>query len=192
MPRRLEARPFFRPDREELRYLPECPRRIGNALYWVSIQYAADRPAGGLNRLDLATRENVHYALPGRPGFFAETDDPGLLVIGLERRLVHFDLARGEITETLAEHPRRRAGDHQRRHRHPRRPDLRHQAPGVQPAHRRAVSLRQRDARGARTARRAGLLQREVLRWRPADRYRHASPKRSPSTATMARSTPRA
>jgi sugar lactone lactonase YvrE len=105
MPRRLEARPFFRPDSEDLRYLPECPRRIGNALYWVSIQYAADRPDGGLNRLDLATRENVHYALPGRPGFFAATDDPGVIAIGLERRLVHFDLARGEITETLASIP---------------------------------------------------------------------------------------
>jgi sugar lactone lactonase YvrE len=105
MARRLEARPFFRPDREDLRYLPECPRRIGNALYWVSIQYAADRPLGGLNRLDLATGENTHYPLPGRPGFFAETSDPGALVIGLERRLVQFDVARGEIVETLAAIP---------------------------------------------------------------------------------------
>ncbi len=105
MPRRLEARLFFRPDREELRFLPECPRRIGNALYWVSIQYAADQPRGGLNRLDLATHENRHYPLPARPGFFDTTDDPGVIVIGLERRLVHFDLARGEITETVAAIP---------------------------------------------------------------------------------------
>jgi sugar lactone lactonase YvrE len=78
---------------------------IGNSLLWVSIQYGADQPRGGLNILDLATRENRHHPLPGRPGFFAQTADPALLVIGLERRLVHYDLARGQITETLATLP---------------------------------------------------------------------------------------
>ena len=103
MPRRIEALPFFQPDREELRFLPECPRVIGNTLLWVSIQYAADQPRGGLNCLDLTTGENAHYPLPGRPGFFAETTDPGVLVIGLERRLVLYDMARAAITETLAD-----------------------------------------------------------------------------------------
>jgi hypothetical protein len=73
MPRRVEARPFFAPSLEELRYLPECPRVIGGSLVWISIQYAADQPRGGINVLDLASRENVHHALPGRPGFFVET-----------------------------------------------------------------------------------------------------------------------
>ena len=77
MPKRVEARPFFRPALEEQRYLPECPRVIGGSLVWISIQYAADRPRGGINVLDLASRENVHHALPGRPGFFAETGEPG-------------------------------------------------------------------------------------------------------------------
>ncbi len=102
MPRRIEAHPFFRPDREELRYLPECPRVFGNSLIWISIQYAADQPRGGINVLDIASGQNVHHPLPGRPGFFAETDHPGKLVIGLERRLVLFDLARAEIVDTLA------------------------------------------------------------------------------------------
>ena len=105
MPRRIEARPFFVSDREELRFLPECPRVIGNSLFWVSIQYAADQPTGGLNCLDLSTGVNVHHPLPGRPGFFAETADPGVLVIGLERRIVLYDVARAVIIETLAHVP---------------------------------------------------------------------------------------
>jgi hypothetical protein len=44
MPKRVEARPFFRPAAEEQRYLPECPRVRGRSLLWISIQYAADRP----------------------------------------------------------------------------------------------------------------------------------------------------
>ena len=105
MPRRIQAVPFFRPATPELRYLPECPRVIGNSLLWVSIQYAADQPRGGLNVLDLATGENCHHPLPGRPGFFAETADPALLVIGLERRLVLYNLARAQITGILATLP---------------------------------------------------------------------------------------
>jgi sugar lactone lactonase YvrE len=105
MPRRVEAVPYFRPALEEQRYLPECPRVIGDSLVWVSIQYAADRPTGGLNVMDLSSRENVHHALPGRPGFFAETGEPSVLLVGLERRLVLYDLNRGAVTETLAHIP---------------------------------------------------------------------------------------
>src|SRR5450759_2208670 len=46
MPKRVEARSFFRPALEEQGYLPECPRVIGGSLVWLSIQYAADRPWG--------------------------------------------------------------------------------------------------------------------------------------------------
>jgi sugar lactone lactonase YvrE len=114
MPKRVEARPFFRPGLEELRYLPECPRVIGGRLVWISIQYAPDRPRGGINVLDLACRENVHHPLPGRPGFFAETaamgepgepGEPGVLLVGLERRLVLYSLNRRAVTETLAHVP---------------------------------------------------------------------------------------
>jgi sugar lactone lactonase YvrE len=55
--------------------------------------------------LDLGSRENVHHPLPGRPGFFAETATPGVLLIGLERRLVLYDLNRRAVTETLAHIP---------------------------------------------------------------------------------------
>ena len=105
MPKRVEAVPFFRPALEEHRYLPECPFVIGESLVWISIQYAKDRPQGGINVLDLATRENVHHPLPARPGFFAETAIPGVLLVGLERRLVLYDLNRRAITETLAHIP---------------------------------------------------------------------------------------
>jgi sugar lactone lactonase YvrE len=105
MPKRVQAVPFFRPALEELRYLPECPFVIGESLVWISIQYAKDRPQGGINVLDLATRENVHHPLPARPGFFAETAVPGVLLVGLERRLVLYDLNRRAITETLTHIP---------------------------------------------------------------------------------------
>jgi sugar lactone lactonase YvrE len=105
MPKRVVALPFYRPALEEQRYLPECPRVIGESLIWISIQYSADRPHGGLNVLDLGSRENVHHPQPGRPGFFAETATPGVLLIGLERRLVLYDLNRRAVTETLAHIP---------------------------------------------------------------------------------------
>jgi sugar lactone lactonase YvrE len=105
MIQRIVAEPFFRPETEELRYLPECPRMAGGKLIWVSIQYGPDSQEGGLNVLDLGTRTNRHHPLPGRPGFFVETDRPGELVIGLERRLVRYDLAATRIVETLAHLP---------------------------------------------------------------------------------------
>ena len=105
MPKRVEAVPFFRPALEEQRYLPECPFVIGESLVWICIQYAKDRPQGGINVLDLFTRENIHHPLPGRPGFFAETAVPGVLLVGLESRLVLYDLNRRAITETLAHIP---------------------------------------------------------------------------------------
>jgi L-arabinonolactonase len=105
MPKRVEAVPFFRPALEEQRYLPECPRVIDESLVWISIQYAADRPHGGINVTDLFSRENVHHPLSGRPGFFAKTADPAVLLVGLERRLVLYDLNARAITETLAHIP---------------------------------------------------------------------------------------
>ncbi len=116
MPKRVVALPFYRPALEEHRYLPECPRVIGDSLVWISIQYSADRPQGGLNVLDLGSRENVHHPLPGRPGFFVETAAPGVLLIGLERHLVLYDLNRRAVTETLAQPPVHPRGRPQRDH----------------------------------------------------------------------------
>jgi sugar lactone lactonase YvrE len=106
MPARTTARPFFRPESAKLRYLPESPRMIGGKLFWVSIQYSEEEATGGLNVLDLATRENVHHPLPGRPGFVAPAaGDPDEVVLGLERQLVRFHVPTARIAATLAELP---------------------------------------------------------------------------------------
>lgn len=101
----FSAQPFFEPTSEDLRFLPEGPRVLRNfnqshMLGWVAIQHAADRPVGSFNLLDLASRENRSIPLPGRPGFFAETTHPGVVLVGLERRLVLLDLTTGALTET--------------------------------------------------------------------------------------------
>src|SRR5438128_296288 len=102
MPPRTVAQPFFRPSSAELRYLPECPRQLRGTsqLAWIAIQNGPDDPYGSLNILDLVTLQNRTYPLPGRPGFFVETERPGVLLVGLERRLVLYDLARSAITAT--------------------------------------------------------------------------------------------
>ncbi|HTS65891.1 MAG TPA: SMP-30/gluconolactonase/LRE family protein [Candidatus Acidoferrales bacterium] len=105
MPQRITASPFFRPDTAELRYLPESPRIVDGRLYWVSIQYGPDSRQGGLNVLDIATRTNRHHPLPGRPGFIADTGQPGELLIGLENRLVRYNMPARQVTATLATIP---------------------------------------------------------------------------------------
>ncbi len=92
---RIVARPFYRPPSAELRYLPECPRQLRdtNRLAWVAIQHGPDAANGSLNVLDLGTMQDRSYPLPGRPGFFAETPDPDIVTIGMERRLVRLQPA---------------------------------------------------------------------------------------------------
>ncbi|MCX6599468.1 MAG: hypothetical protein NTV70_24200 [Acidobacteria bacterium] len=102
----LTARVLLDPLREELRFLPECPRLLRNypapypVLGWVAIQHSADSIVGSLNLLRLDTLSNTCFLLPGRPGFFAETQEPGVLIVGLDRRLVLFDLDTNQLTET--------------------------------------------------------------------------------------------
>src|SRR5438046_3057702 len=104
--RQFVARPIYRPRSEELRFLPECPRVLRNlpgassVVGWVAIQHGVEQRTGSINLLDLATGQNTSFALPGRPGFFVETRRPGTLLIGLERRLVLFDLLEARLTET--------------------------------------------------------------------------------------------
>lgn len=50
--------------------------------------------------LDLETGTGESLPLPGRPGFLAETERPDTLLVGLDRRLVLFDLATRTIEET--------------------------------------------------------------------------------------------
>ena len=106
MPERLIARPFFRPPTAELRHLPECPRQLRDGrLGWVAIQHGPESTIGSFNVLDLSTLENRTFPLPGRPGFFVETEEPDVLLIGLERRLVLFDWKSGCVTRTIAAIP---------------------------------------------------------------------------------------
>jgi sugar lactone lactonase YvrE len=97
----IHAEPFYEPQTEALRYLPEGPRILrnypGRKLGWVAIQHAADDPNGSVNMLDLETRENRSFPVSGRPGFLVETTRPGMVLLGLERRLVTFDLTSGEV-----------------------------------------------------------------------------------------------
>jgi sugar lactone lactonase YvrE len=75
---------------------------VGGQLIWITIQYSPDSPEGGLNILDLGSRTNEHHPLSGRPGFFVTTPQEGVLIVGLERRLVRYNLASRRILETLA------------------------------------------------------------------------------------------
>lgn len=105
-PPKFVARPFFEPSDESLRFLPEGPRVLrnhpagGTSLGWVAIQHASDAKTGSINVLDLASGRNTSFPLPGRPGFFAETTKPGVVLVGLERRLALFDLVSGSLDET--------------------------------------------------------------------------------------------
>lgn len=105
--RRFEARLLYTPPTEQLRYLPEGPRLLQNSgdprphlLGWVAIVHELGGRAGSLNILDLDTLTNQSIDLPGRPGFFAETDEPGVVVVGLERRLVLVNLHSRVVEET--------------------------------------------------------------------------------------------
>lgn len=61
-------------------------------LGWVAIQESFEELHGSMNLLNLRTMVNDVHPLPGRVGFFAETDRPGVVVVGLERSLVLYDL----------------------------------------------------------------------------------------------------
>jgi sugar lactone lactonase YvrE len=105
-PPRFVAKPFFEPPSEALRFLPEGPRVLQNhphgpgLLGWVAIQHAADLKEGSLNVLNLSSGENHAITLPGRPGFFCETQRPGIVLVGMERTLIYCNLLTGGIEET--------------------------------------------------------------------------------------------
>jgi len=108
IPRYVATR-FFEPPSEELRFLPEVPRLLrnypagGQRVAWSSIQHSASVKEGSINVLDLMSGEHRNFPLPGRPGFFAETTQPGILLVGLDRRLVYCDLLTGGFEETQIE-----------------------------------------------------------------------------------------
>lgn len=94
------AHPFFSPASEELRFLSEGPTPLDPAtwpgedrlLAWVGIQHGETSTVGSVNLLNLETKENRSFPLPGRPGFVAQTNQAGVLLVGMERELVLLDL----------------------------------------------------------------------------------------------------
>lgn len=95
-----ECRILLTPASDALRFLPEGPYSIGNhRVSWVAIQHAADSTVGSINILDLTSRTNQSYALPGRPGFAFPTDQDGVFVAGVERSLGLFDIQKQSWTE---------------------------------------------------------------------------------------------
>ena len=105
-PPRYIAKPFYAPPSEALRFLPEGPRLLQNhpdgkgLLGWVAIQHASDLLEGSINVLNLASLKNHSIPLPGRPGFFCETQRPGIVLVGMERTLIYCNLLTGAIEET--------------------------------------------------------------------------------------------
>lgn len=75
----------------------------GIKLGWVAIQHGAGSKEGSINVLDLITGSNRTLTMNGRPGFFAETTKPGVVVVGLEHKLVCFDLVTGTLGQTIAQ-----------------------------------------------------------------------------------------
>lgn len=91
-----EAELLFRPESDALRFLPEGPQACGEGqLSWVAIQHGGASSNGSLNILDLTTRTNTSYDLPGRPGFAFPCSRPGQFVVGQERELGLFDVTDG-------------------------------------------------------------------------------------------------
>lgn len=91
------AEPLLDTADDDLGYLPEGPVSCGEGLVsWVAIQHGADAVLGSLNELNLATGENRCWPLPGRPGFAFPTEQPGLFLVGIERRVHLFDRTTGE------------------------------------------------------------------------------------------------
>lgn len=93
----VETEVVFRPDSDALRFLPEGPYSLGaGRVSWVGIQHGADSTNGSINILDLTSRTNQSFELPGRPGFAFPTDRPGVFVTGLERSVGLFDTGNGQ------------------------------------------------------------------------------------------------
>ena len=98
------AVPWFTPDSESLRFLPEGPYRCpDDMLSWVAIQHGKDATVGSLNLLNPQDRTNQSFVLDGRPGFAFPTDRAGEFLIGLERSVVLYDTDRGEAEEIVGD-----------------------------------------------------------------------------------------
>ncbi len=100
-PRIWDTELLYRPDTDELRFLPEGPRALGGEwISWVAIQHGAEAVTGSLNKLNLSTGRNISHPLRGRPGFAVPTSSESTFLVGMERELVLYDTA-SDRYETL-------------------------------------------------------------------------------------------
>jgi len=82
---------YFTPEDRELRYLPGGPQLISGTdptnpvMGWVGVRNhgGVRRLSGTLNLLNMASKVNVSYKMPGTIGFFVQTDKPGVYVSGI-------------------------------------------------------------------------------------------------------------
>ncbi len=87
-----EAEVLYRPDSEELRFLPEGPYPCGpNRFSWVAIQHGAASQIGSLNIFDISSGQSESFELDGRPGFAFSTNQVDTFVIGIERQVRLFN-----------------------------------------------------------------------------------------------------
>jgi sugar lactone lactonase YvrE len=92
-----DAEVLFHPDAGELGFLPEGPYPLGEGrMLWVAIQHGETAVRGSLNVLDLESRRNRTFALPGRPGFAFPTTDPQVFLIGCEKQVGFYRPESGE------------------------------------------------------------------------------------------------
>ena len=95
----FEAKVFFRPPSDALRFLPEGPYRCADGrVSWVAIQHGLDAVVGSLNLLNLQSGANENFPLPGRPGFAFPTTRAEWFLIGMERSVALFNTSDGELT----------------------------------------------------------------------------------------------
>ncbi|MCR9243634.1 MAG: SMP-30/gluconolactonase/LRE family protein [bacterium] len=99
-----EARVLVRPAPEH-GYLPEGPRVLPDGrLLWITIQCGATgelATRGAIHTFDLETGESQVTDLPGRPGFALPSEDPNVVLLGMERSLGWLNLQSGEFDEVV-------------------------------------------------------------------------------------------
>ena len=97
---RTSCKVLFRPESEELRFLPEGPYTNPDGRFsWVAIQHGANATYGSINLLDMSTGAAQSFQLPGRPGFAFPTNQPYVFVCGAERSLGLFNTSTGNWSE---------------------------------------------------------------------------------------------
>ena len=97
--KQIAAEVLFRPETDELKFLPEGPCSLGDGRFsWVAIQHGTESKTGSINEWNADTESNQSFPLPGRPGFAFPTDVDHTYVAGVERSLGLFNTSTGDWT----------------------------------------------------------------------------------------------